>query len=70
MAFSDGDKVMHRVEHFICMLFDWIQGEGLVIRPPRPPFLRMKYHEAMQKYGSDKPDLRIPNTVSYFYPCR
>jgi aspartyl-tRNA synthetase len=63
MAFSDGKAVMERTETFICSLFQKLQGEGLVLLPPKLPFLRMPYREAMLNFGTDKPDLRIPEMV-------
>jgi aspartyl-tRNA synthetase len=70
MAFSDGENVMNRTERFIYSLFHNNEHQGLAILRPKPPFPRMTYHEAMHKYGSDKPDLRIPNEVGYLQAWR
>jgi len=73
MAFSDGEKVMNRTESFIDSLIDGLiaktRRQELAIRMPKPPFPRMAYQEAMRKYGSDKPDLRIPDQVGYLQAC-
>ena len=63
MAFSDGEAVMNRVETFILNLFQKLQGEGMVVQPPKLPFLRIPYRKAMLNFGTDKPDLRIPEMV-------
>lgn len=50
---------MQRVEKFMKALWQEFMGLSNI-----PTFRRMGYHEAMSKYGSDKPDLRIPGLVS------
>jgi aspartyl-tRNA synthetase len=54
MSFVDEDEVMETVEGMIKAIFK--QAKGIEIETP---FMRMKYAEAMLKYGSDKPDLRF-----------
>ncbi len=53
-SFMDEDGVMDITENMIRELFAHVLEEAL----PNP-FPRMTYKEAMHRYGSDKPDLRI-----------
>jgi aspartyl-tRNA synthetase len=55
MAFVRESDVQDRVEDLIRHVFRTVIGVEL-----ENPFPRMPYSEAMRRYGSDKPDLRIP----------
>ncbi len=55
LAFVDEDAVMQVAEELIRDLFTHVLEE-----PLPDPFPRMTYQEAMYRFGSDKPDLRIP----------
>jgi aspartyl-tRNA synthetase len=55
MSFVDESIVMNAMEELIRSLFKSVMDVEL----PNP-FPRMHYGEAMQRFGSDKPDLRIP----------
>jgi aspartyl-tRNA synthetase len=60
MSFGDSDELFEIVEG----LMQEIYGvRGITIARP---FKRMGYDEAMQAYGSDKPDLRIPFKIADF----
>ncbi|MFU8779949.1 MAG: aspartate--tRNA ligase [Kiritimatiellia bacterium] len=56
MAFPTQDEIFSTVEDLLYGIFtefsDWEVDSA--------PFVRIPYKEAMLKYGSDKPDLRIP----------
>ena len=54
-SFLDQDQILELMEGLIVHLFDSVLG----VRLPRP-LPRMSYQEAIRRYGSDKPDLRIP----------
>jgi len=54
-AFIKEDELMSTMEELIRTLFKRILDVDLP-----DPFPRMTYAEAMSRYGSDKPDLRIP----------
>jgi len=54
-SFLDELEIQHIMEEMMRGLFK----ELLAVELPNP-FPRMTYHEALFRYGSDKPDLRIP----------
>ncbi|NGX61024.1 MAG: Aspartate--tRNA(Asp/Asn) ligase [Chlamydiae bacterium] len=54
MSFGDEDELFPMIEGLVEAVF---QQAGLKF--PSPPFLRLLYHEAIEKYGTDKPDLRF-----------
>ena len=54
MTFPTQDKIFDCVELFLASSF---AVKGIEIDQPFP---RISYDEAMRKYGSDKPDLRLP----------
>ena len=53
-SFLTQDQIMGLMEGLVRRLFQQVLGAALP-----DPFLRMTYTEAMRRYGSDKPDLRI-----------
>lgn len=54
MSFVDVDDVINLNEKLIKYVVEELTGEEIEI-----PFKRITYREAMDKYGSDKPDLRF-----------
>jgi aspartyl-tRNA synthetase len=54
MSFVDVDDIIAMGEGLIKGLYEALKGESLQI-----PFMRMPYDDAMEKYGTDKPDLRF-----------
>lgn len=53
MSFVTEKDIQDNVEHMLAHVWKNVYGEELQI-----PFPRISYLEAMEKYGSDKPDLR------------
>ena len=54
-SFMDEDAIMTLMEAMIRSAFDQVLGVKL-----DDPFPRMSYQEAMRRFGSDRPDLRVP----------
>lgn len=54
MSFVDQDTILTMMEGLMTELFDKALGTKL-----ETPFLRMTWDEAMERFGSDKPDMRF-----------
>jgi aspartyl-tRNA synthetase len=54
LSFPTRDEVFDTLEGAVVASFEALQRE-----PPARPFRRLTWHEAMARYGSDKPDLRF-----------
>ena len=60
MSFAEHDELFAIIERLIREIFA-LRGHDIAL-----PFRRLTYQEAMEKYGSDKPDLRIPYQIQDF----
>lgn len=60
MSFASQDDVFAAMEKVLPPVF---AKHGAYNRASSAPFARIPYNEAMEKYGSDKPDLRIDLTA-------
>ncbi len=60
MAFASQEDVFGVIEDVLPPIF---AKYGKYQTASSAPFVRISYHDAMEKYGSDKPDLRIDLTV-------
>lgn len=56
MAFVEQDDVFATIEPILAGLY----REFSRLSVDEPPFVRISWHDAMARYGSDKPDLRNP----------
>lgn len=61
MAFASQEDVFSVVEQVLPPVFE---KYGIYKQASQAPFVRIPYLEAMDKYGSDKPDLRIDLTLT------
>jgi aspartyl-tRNA synthetase len=54
ISFTTEDEIIAINEGFLAYVFENFMGKEL-----KTPFPRMTWHEAMERYGSDKPDVRF-----------
>jgi len=61
MSFVDMDDVLSLTERMLEYVFDKVLHQKL-----ETPFPRISYEDALKRYGSDKPDLRIKEEIHNF----
>ena len=59
MSFVEQDDVMDLTERLVAHVFKEVKGMDVEL-----PLRRMKYDDAMENYGSDKPDLRFDMKIN------
>ena len=59
MSFVNEEDVMNVAEGLVCEIFKAVKGINLT-----RPFMKMKYDDAINLYGSDKPDLRFDMKIN------
>ena len=64
MSFVDMDDILSLNEQLIAKIFKEIKGIDVEL-----PFLRMPYSEAMDRFGSDKPDTRFGLEIKDISSC-
>ena len=64
MSFVDEDDVMSLGENLVASIFKEVKGIDIKL-----PLMRMKYDDAISKYGSDKPDLRFEMEINDITEC-
>ena len=57
MAFAEEEDVLKVLENFGQKIFNQNAKDGMIVEKEMP---RIKYFDALEKYGTDKPDLRNP----------
>lgn len=60
MSFVNRDGIMSLIENLL--MYSWPEE----LNPIKTPFKLMTYKDAMELYGTDQPDLRIPYQVREF----
>jgi aspartyl-tRNA synthetase len=55
MSFVDRDDVMDIIERLYTSIVEKISDKKLLFKP----FKRLSYHEAMERFGTDRPDMRF-----------
>lgn len=58
MSYAEQEDVLKVLETSLYNIFNRTVKEGRIV--DKPPFRRISYKEAIEKYGIDKPDLRNP----------